>query len=319
MGRDTASAVAGRPFGGARRWSTPAVGILLLVASLLAVSTTFAARNEAAIQLENRTGLAVLVRLVGPTAAVVAVPQGEQRTVAVAPGSYQILVRYGAEPTQFTYGRAESVAVPASGGSPITVTLRPPGSGGRGEAPAAPPTQTMTTPPQPPAAVAPPSPQPPAAVAPPPPQPPTAVQPRRTEPPRAAGGGFVLSGNIVNIASASRYLDARAYLQLVPLPADRRLVYTSDDEGRVTYLSELARAEIAPDGHFRLMVAPLPPGDYVIVAQALKSYGPDEGPIPALADTYTRATQVITVPAERTAPLVQHLGALYIPTPVQGR
>jgi hypothetical protein len=281
---------------------------MVLAALLLLAAAAVEAANQAAIQLENRSGENVLVRLVGPTAAVVAVPQGERRTVAVAPGSYQVLVRYGAEPSRFTYGRAESVTVSDSGASPMTVTLRPPGSGA-----------ATGTPPSPPAAALPPP--PPVAVQPRPAEPPRAEPPRaeppRAEPPRAAGGGFVLSGNIVNLAAARRHIDSRSYLQLVSLPPDRRLTYTSDNEGRVTYLSELARTEIAADGHFRLAVPPLQPGDYVIVAQGVKSYGAEENPVPALAETYTRKTQVITVPAGRTAPLVQHLGPLYIPTPVQ--
>jgi hypothetical protein len=67
------------------------------LSSVLALALTGAAFAQAAptVTLQNQSGEAALVKLVGPTPSVVSVPQNTNRTVEVAGGRYYLLVRYG--------------------------------------------------------------------------------------------------------------------------------------------------------------------------------------------------------------------------------
>jgi len=77
------------------------------------------------ITFENRSGEPALVKLVGPTAQTIEVPQGESRTINAAAGEYYILVRYGDNPGQYTYTRGEPFTVQESTiqYSVLTITL----------------------------------------------------------------------------------------------------------------------------------------------------------------------------------------------------
>jgi hypothetical protein len=77
---------------------------------------------------------------------------------------------------------------------------------------------------------------------------------------------------ITNLEDAEeRYLAEDSYLQLARLPADGRLGFTTDDQGRLAYDSALAQIPIPHDGIFTFQVESLEPGTYLIAAQLLRN------------------------------------------------
>src|ERR1017187_953428 len=100
--------------------------LVLLVVTLTTVSAVANAQGYPnQITFDNRTGNDALVKLVGPTGGVVSVPNNQDRTVQVAPGTYFILVRYGDTPGSYTYTRGQAFSVDQVGNmySVITITL----------------------------------------------------------------------------------------------------------------------------------------------------------------------------------------------------
>lgn len=83
------------------------VAILLLACA--ANLEAQALRNT--ITFDNQSGEPALVKLVGPTAQAIDVPNGEKRTVTVAAGEYSLLARYGADPKRYTYSRGNPFKV----------------------------------------------------------------------------------------------------------------------------------------------------------------------------------------------------------------
>jgi hypothetical protein len=79
--------------------------------------------------------------------------------------------------------------------------------------------------------------------------------------------GITITGVITNLEDAEEYLAEDSYLQLVRLPPDGRLGFTTDDQGYLAYDSEFAQIPIPHDGIFTFLVESLEPGTYVIAAQ----------------------------------------------------
>ena len=79
------------------------------------------------VTFDNQSGEYGAVKLVGTTARMVDVPQGQKRTVNVAAGEYYILVRYGSKPEQYSYAKGDPFTVhqTATQYSCITITLHP--------------------------------------------------------------------------------------------------------------------------------------------------------------------------------------------------
>jgi ABC-type Fe3+-hydroxamate transport system substrate-binding protein len=100
--------------------------VVLLLVALVTLSTVVYAQSYAnQITFDNSSGNDALVKLVGPTGGVVAVPNNRERTVRVAPGTYFILVRYGDAPSNYAYTRGQTFSVEQVGNmySVITITL----------------------------------------------------------------------------------------------------------------------------------------------------------------------------------------------------
>jgi hypothetical protein len=109
-----------------RYFGTTATRLVLLLAAVAALSSVLSAQSYPnQITFDNRSGNNALVKLIGPTGGVVAVPNNQGRTVQVAPGTYFILVRYGDEPGSYSYTRGQTFSVEQSGNmySVITITL----------------------------------------------------------------------------------------------------------------------------------------------------------------------------------------------------
>jgi hypothetical protein len=100
--------------------------LAMLLLALATLSTVVNAQGYAnQITFDNRSGNDALVKLVGPTGGVVSVPNYQDRTVQVAPGTYFILVRYGDAPGSYSYTRGQVFSVEQIGNmySVITITL----------------------------------------------------------------------------------------------------------------------------------------------------------------------------------------------------
>ena len=83
-----------------------------------------AAQNMPTISFVNYSGESATVKLVGPTAGYIEVPNGSSRTVGVRGGSYAIVTRYGA-PGNYSYQRGDQFFVSESAYSVgrISITL----------------------------------------------------------------------------------------------------------------------------------------------------------------------------------------------------
>jgi hypothetical protein len=94
----------------------------LLVAGILGAQ---AQPPHSTVTLDNQSGEPVLVKLVGPTAQVVEVPNAETKTLTVASGEYYPLARYGTDPGRYTYSRGDPFKVheTTTERSAITITL----------------------------------------------------------------------------------------------------------------------------------------------------------------------------------------------------
>lgn len=102
----------------------------MIVVGLVVCLSGYNVRVEAqelknTITFENQSGEYVLVKLVGPTAQSLEVPNGETRTVNVAAGEYSILARYGSTPDQYTYTKGDPFMVTKTTTqySAMTITL----------------------------------------------------------------------------------------------------------------------------------------------------------------------------------------------------
>ncbi len=80
------------------------------------------------ISLDNRSGSDVLVRLLGPSAQTVTVPDGQPFGARVAVGDYYVLVRYGKSPSEYLFDKAGPIPVTETGGkhSVVHITLQRP-------------------------------------------------------------------------------------------------------------------------------------------------------------------------------------------------
>ena len=86
--------------------------------------------GRSTLTLDNASGEIALVKTVGPTVHQVTVPNGERRTVNLAPGRYFLKVRYGAtEPYRYTKGEAFTIEESATHYVTASITLHPVANG----------------------------------------------------------------------------------------------------------------------------------------------------------------------------------------------
>jgi hypothetical protein len=104
--------------------------LVWVVLAILVVGSGAPASGESpgsSITLDNRSGYAAQVKVVGPTPHTVHVPDGDQRTVLVDPGEYYIVVHYLGRDDEYTDVRGESFHVDetVASVSRVTITLQP--------------------------------------------------------------------------------------------------------------------------------------------------------------------------------------------------
>lgn len=89
------------------------ITILLVMAWSIAIQTNVGhARLTAnALTIQNDSGQFVLVKIVGPTRAVIKIPLDQTKKVHLAPGEYYILVRFGFAPKEYIYTKGEPFMV----------------------------------------------------------------------------------------------------------------------------------------------------------------------------------------------------------------
>ena len=92
----------------------PAARSTMLMTAAFLASTWFALPGVARVHaqeppnkliIENRSGDPVHAELIGPSAQVLELPDGEDRTVNIAPGEYTMQIRYGTDPKAYTYSK----------------------------------------------------------------------------------------------------------------------------------------------------------------------------------------------------------------------
>jgi len=100
-------------------------GFVVAILFLASTASLGAQALRSTITFDNQSGEPALVKLVGPTAQTVEVPNREQRAVAVAAGGYYLLARYGADPRHYTYSRGDPFKVEetTTQSAVITITL----------------------------------------------------------------------------------------------------------------------------------------------------------------------------------------------------
>jgi hypothetical protein len=81
-----------------------------------------------------------------------------------------------------------------------------------------------------------------------------------------------IHGTITNINTLLGYAGEDSYLQLVYLPPDGSVNFTTDGQGRFAYTSDLPSIDIPESGSFAFTVDNLFSGDYFIAPQLLESY-----------------------------------------------
>ena len=82
--------------------------ILYLFIGVISVSNVSAGSGKNSLTLINQSGDHALVKLIGPSKRVIEVPDGKNKTVNIAGGTYTIYVRYGDKPYRYRYARGES-------------------------------------------------------------------------------------------------------------------------------------------------------------------------------------------------------------------
>jgi len=120
-----------------------------------------------------------------------------------------------------------------------------------------------------------------------------------------------VNGKIANMDVAGKQITKDSYLQLIRVTPDWSFKMSSDSEGRVTYISDLARTKINAAGIFSLVANGLQPGEYAVAAQ-LVQYATANAGGPLLLKKGTNDVAVVTVPADLKGELKVDLGDLVI-------
>ena len=81
--------------------------ILILWSTACLVSHSQAKKPSNTLTIQNDSGQFVLVKIVGPTRAVMKVPLDRKKKIHLAPGEYYILVRFGFAPKEYIYTKGE--------------------------------------------------------------------------------------------------------------------------------------------------------------------------------------------------------------------
>ncbi|MDD8027825.1 MAG: hypothetical protein PHI34_15090 [Acidobacteriota bacterium] len=99
--------------------------VLLAILASWASAATTRSQARSSITFDNQSGETALVKLQGPSAVTVNVPRGSSRTVAVQPGQYQVLLRFGDGSSDYRYEKGDPFEVSETARiySHISITL----------------------------------------------------------------------------------------------------------------------------------------------------------------------------------------------------
>jgi len=81
--------------------------LIILWSAVSLVSPSQAKKPSHTLTIQNDSGQFVLVKIVGPTRAVLKVPLDRKKKVHLASGEYYILVRFGFAPKEYIYTKGE--------------------------------------------------------------------------------------------------------------------------------------------------------------------------------------------------------------------
>ena len=82
--------------------------ILILWSTAFLVSLSQAKKPSHTLTIQNDSGQFVLVKIVGPTRAVLKVPLDQKKKAHLVSGKYYILVRFGFAPKEYIYTKGEA-------------------------------------------------------------------------------------------------------------------------------------------------------------------------------------------------------------------
>jgi hypothetical protein len=83
-------------------------------------------------------------------------------------------------------------------------------------------------------------------------------------------GPIKVHAKIANMDAAGKQITKDSYLQLIRVTPDWSFKVSSDSNGKITYISDLAKTKINPAGEFELVANVLEPGKYAIAAQLVQ-------------------------------------------------
>jgi hypothetical protein len=134
---------------------------------------------------------------------------------------------------------------------------------------------------------------------------------RADKSPPQAQAAIVIKGTIINIGELTKYLSDQTHLRLTPTRADGTfpIIFVKAKGSTVADCdSNLARANLSPDGAFTLGEKQLEAGEYVVCVNGLAL--PNFGVAPRLSHEDLKRLAVIRIPTNPQKPLVIDLGRL---------
>ena len=184
-----------------------------------------------AITFVNHSGEDATVKLIGPSARLIAVPSAATRTSSVAAGTYHILIRYG-RPGDYRYAKGDPFTVADYPGryTVTTVSLHTVADGNYSIRPSSDKEfQTARCEQEEPPFLAASRPS---------------TQATRTDPP------ITVKGRIADPESTKKYISQNTYLQLVPVMKGGNVTLKVNGKGRLLFDSDLPRIPFPADGMF---------------------------------------------------------------------
>ena len=133
-------------------------------------------------------------------------------------------------------------------------------------------------------------------------------------PPSAAPVSLVLNGTIKNFDEFAVLVVSETFLQLVPLPADGKYGFTTDDQSRFSYSSDLPKLPVPKKPPFSFTIPNIPSGRYFLAAQRLKSQGMTAGHQPHFITDRDNKKQLflVVIPADAKSPFAIDAGNLIL-------
>jgi len=121
-----------------------------------------------------------------------------------------------------------------------------------------------------------------------------------------------INGTIQNFKEFAACVVPETYIQLVPMPADESYSVATDDKGRVTFQSDLAKLPVPKKAAFTFDVSSIPPGRYAIAAQRLNAKWSNGQPPQPMFITTKNKLFIMDIPADAKSPFTIKAGDLIV-------